>query len=93
MRNIYSIQNRYLPREDIPDRTSVPEEGEEEKAPESSSGPEEDIAPKAVPQFAAEEGPVLKVSDIVSEDAGTIDTDELIAQTVALKDSLADQAE
>ena len=93
MRNIYSIQNRYLPREDIPDRTSVPEEREEEKAPESSSGPEEDIAPKAVPQFAAEEGPVLKVSDIVSEDAGTIDTDELIAQTVALKDSLADQAE
>ena len=93
MRNIYSIQNRYLPREDIPDRTSVPEEREEEKAPESSSGPEEDIAPKAVPQFAAEEGPVLKVSDIVSEDAGTIDTDELIAQTAALKDVLADQAE
>lgn len=93
MRNIYTIQNRYLPHEDIPDRTSVPEEGEEEKAPASSPDPEEDNAPKAVPEFAAEEGPVLKVSDIVSEDAGTIDTDELIAQTVALKDSLADQAE
>ena len=28
MRNIYTIQNRYLPHEDIPDRTSVPEEEE-----------------------------------------------------------------
>ena len=71
----------------------MPEEGEEEKAPASSPDPEEDNVPKAVPEFAAEEGPVLKVSDIVSEDAGTIDTDELIAQTAALKDVLADQSE
>ena len=84
MRNIYAIQNRYLPHEDMPDRTSIPEDGEE---PDQTSPVEEAEAPaeeKIVPQFEAEEGTVVKVSDIVSEDVGTIDTDELIAQTAAL---------
>ena len=84
MRNIYTIQNRYLPHEDIPDRTSVPEEEEEpvstSPAAEQESAPEQ----KSVPVFEAEEGAVVKVSDIVSEDVGTIDTDELIAQTAAM---------
>lgn len=86
MRNIYTIQNRYLPHEDIPDRTSVPEEEEEpvstSPAAEQESAPEQ----KSVPVFEAEEGAVVKVSDIVPEDVGTIDTDELIAQTAAMGD-------
>ena len=86
MRNIYTIQNRYLPHEDIPDRTSVPEE--EGEPVRTSPDAEKDCAPeqKAVPIFEAEEGTVVKVSDIVSEDVGTIDTDELIAQTAAMGD-------
>lgn len=84
MRNIYTIQNRYLPHEDIPDRTSVPEEEEEpvstSPAAEQESAPEQ----KSVPVFEAEEGAVVKVSDIVPEDVGTIDTDELIVQTAAM---------
>ena len=86
MRNIYTIQNRYLPHEDIPDRTSVPEE--EGEPVRTSPDAEKESAPeqKAVPIFEAEEGTVVKVSDIVSEDVGTIDTDELIAQTAAMGD-------
>ena len=81
MRNIYIIQNRYLPREDMPDRTSVPKEEGERMDPAPPQ--EEDAAHQRqpVPQFEAEEGTVVRVSDIVSEDVGTIDTDELIART------------
>lgn len=84
MRNIYTIQNRYLPHEDMPDRTSVPEE--EGESVITYSDAEEDDAPekKPVPVFEAEAGAVIKVSDIVSEDVGTIDTDELIERTAAL---------
>lgn len=87
MRNIYTIQNRYLPHEDIPDRTSVPEEQDKEddpaiKAPEPEAPAEE----KTVPQFEAEEGAVVRVSDIVAEDLGTIDTDELISKTADYAD-------
>lgn len=90
MRNIYTLQNRYLPHEDMPDRTSVPEEGEapadapveEAPAPEA----EEQPAEKPVPEFEPEEGTIVKVSDIVTEDVGTIDTDEFIAQSAALGD-------
>ena len=42
MRNIYTIQNRYLPHEDIPDRTSVP--AEEEKVHEEKAVMEEEEA-------------------------------------------------
>ncbi len=87
MRNIYTIENRYLPHEDIPDRTSVPEEGE--TVSEAKPVLEEEQEPsveKPVPQFDEEEGEVVKVSDIVSDDVGTIDTEELIAQTTALGD-------
>lgn len=83
MRNIYTIQNRYLPHEDMPDRTSVPEEEEAEEAsepPQAYDEPQE----KPVPQFEAEEDAVVKVSDIVPEDVGDIDTEELIAKTVQL---------
>lgn len=85
MRNIYTIQNRYLPREDMPDRTSVPEEAAKEPHLSASEEAETVIQPEAVlPQFDAEEGGVVRVSDLVQEDAGTIDTDELIAQTAAM---------
>ena len=83
MRNIYTIQNRYLPHEDIPDRTSVPEE--EEKVHEEKAVMEEEATEeKPIPQFEEEEGEVVKVSDLVSEEVGTIDTDELIEQSAAL---------
>ena len=84
MRNIYTIQNRYLPREDMPDRTSVPEE--EGEPVRNAPAAEGDAAAqeKAVPVFEAEEGTVVRVSDIVSEDVGTIDTDELISKTAAM---------
>lgn len=84
MRNIYTIQNRYLPKEDMPDRTSVPEE--EGEPVRSAPAVEDDAAgqEKAVPVFEAEEGTVVRVSDIVSEDVGTIDTDELISKTAAM---------
>lgn len=84
MRNIYAIQNRYLPHEDMPDRTSVPDE-EGEDAPTAPAKKQEDAPEeKNVPQFEAEEGSVVKVSDIVSEEVGSIDTEELIEQTAAL---------
>ena len=82
MRNIYTIQNRYLPHEDMPDRTSVPEAEEVEKAPAEVQ--EDAVEVKAVPTFDPEEGEVVKVSDLIDEDVGTIDTDELIAKTAAL---------
>lgn len=83
MRNIYAIQNRYLPHEDIPDRTSVPEK--EDAAQEGKAVAEDDACEKKpVPQFDDEDGSVVKVSDIISEDVGTIDTDELIAKTAAI---------
>ncbi len=93
MRNIYTIQNRYLPHEDMPDRTSVPEE-EEAPAPEKpAEETEAEPEAKAVPEFEAEEEPVVKVSDIVPEDVGTIDTDEFIAQAAAIGDRpLGEQA-
>ena len=93
MRNIYTIQNRYLPREDMPDRTSVPEEEVQKQAPtvaaEDAAQPEQ----KVVPRFEAEEGPVVRVSDIVREDVGTIDTDQLIAQSAAMGDRPIGEAE
>ena len=77
MRNIY----------DIPDRTSVPEEGETvSEAKPVLEEEQEPLVEKPVPQFDEEEGEVVKVSDIVSDDVGTIDTEELIAQTTALGD-------
>lgn len=82
MRNIYTIQHRYIPQEDMPDRTSTPPREEAPKAPEAEDGPMEE--PKQAPVFDAEEEAVVKVSDIVPEDVGTIDTDELIAQTAAM---------
>ena len=83
MRNIYTIQSRYLPHEDMPDRTSVPEQ---EEAPQPDRADDADPVPvkKSVPQFEAEEEAVVKVSDIVSEDVGTIDTDEFIEKTTAI---------
>ena len=83
MRNIYTIQSRYLPHEDMPDRTSVPEQ---EEAPQPDRTDDVDPVPveKSVPQFEAEEEAVVKVSDIVSEDVGTIDTDEFIEKTTAI---------
>lgn len=83
MRNIYTIQSRYLPHEDMPDRTSVPEQEEAPKPVEAGDGdpmPEE----RPIPQFEAEEEAVVKVSDIVTEDVGTIDTDEFIEKTTAI---------
>ena len=85
MRNIYTIENRYLPHEDIPDRTSVPEEGETvSEAKPVLEEEQEPLVEKPVPQFDEEEGEVVKVSDLVSEEVGTIDTDELIEQSAAL---------
>ena len=97
MRNIYTIQNRYLPREDMPDRTSVPEE-DAEPAQEVSETPQaaepaEEPVERAVPTFEPEEGEVVKVSDIVPEDTGTMDTEEFIAQTAALGDRPLGEAE
>lgn len=94
MRNIYTIQNRYLPHEDIPDRTSAPEE--EEAASETQPVMEEEqenSEEKPIPQFDEEEGEVVKVSDIISDDVGTIDTEELIAQTTASDDEPLDTQE
>ena len=92
MRNIYTIQNRYLPHEDMTDRTSVPEEeagpAKEASAPEADA-PEQ----KDVPQFDPEEVEVVKVSDIVPEDVGTIDTDELIEQAAAMGNHPAGEGE
>ena len=45
---------------------------------------EEATEEKPIPQFEEEEGEVVKVSDLVSEEVGTIDTDELIEQSAAL---------
>ena len=97
MRNIYTIQNRYLPREDMPDRTSVPEEDAEpvqevSETPQAAEPAEEPVE-KAVPSFEPEEGEVVKVSDIVPEDTGTMDTEEFIAQTAALGDRPLGEAE
>ena len=83
MRNIYTIQSRYLLHEDMPDRTSVPEQEEAPQPGKAEDGgpvPEE----KPIPQFEAEEEAVVKVSDIVTEDVGTIDTDEFIEKTTAI---------
>ena len=97
MRNIYTIQNRYLPREDMPDRTSVPEEDAEpvQEASETpqAAEPAEEPVERAVPTFEPEEGEVVKVSDIVPEDTGTMDTEEFIAQTAALGDRPLGEAE
>ena len=82
MRNIYTIQHRYIPQEDMPDRTSTPPQEEAPKPTETKEEPAEE--PKQAPVFDAEEEAVVKVSDIVPEDVGTIDTDELIAQTAAM---------
>ena len=97
MRNIYTIQNRYLPREDMPDRTSVPEEDAEpvqevSETPQAAEPAEEPVE-RAVPSFEPEEGEVVKVSDIVPEDTGTMDTEEFIAQTAALGDRPLGEAE
>ncbi len=92
MRNIYAIENRYLIHEDMPDRTSAPEETDE--APEVTEPAEEDPAEqKEVPSFDEEEEAVIKVSDIISEDVGTIDTDELITKTAALGNGPFEEAE
>jgi len=83
MRNIYTIQSRYLPHEDMPDRTSVPEQEEAPKPVRTEDG-DPVPAEKTIPQFEAEEEAVVKVSDIVTEDVGTIDTDEFIEKTTAI---------
>ena len=88
MRNIYTIQNRYLPREDLPDRTSVPEEEAGEAAPAAAAAAEEAAEPKPLPEFDAEEGAVIRVSDIVPEEGGTMDTEEFIAQAASLEDRI-----
>ncbi len=94
MRNIYTIQNRYLPKEDLPDRTSVPEEEEGERVFEDPAVDEEEpLGLDPVPPFDEEEGDVPRVSDIVSEDVGTIDTDELIAKTAAKCKEILGQAD
>ena len=61
-------------------------QGDAEEPPEQGKAVAEDDAceKKPVPQFDDEDGSVVKVSDIISEDVGTIDTDELIAQTAAI---------
>ena len=84
MRNIYTIENRYLPHDDIPDRTSTPPEDAEQtqRSNDISDEPPSERVP--VPSFEGEEESVVRVSDIVSEDVGTIDTDELIAKTAAM---------
>ena len=82
MRNIYTIQHRYIPQEDMPDRTSTPPQ---EEAPKASDDQDEPFPePKVIPPFEEEEEGMVKVSDIVPEDVGTIDTDELIAKTAAM---------
>ena len=85
MHNIYTIQNRYLLHEDMPDRTSVPEEKEkhEDASEEDVSEPSE---AKEMPQFEPEAETVVKVSDIVSEDVGTIDTEELISKAASMSE-------
>lgn len=88
MRNIYTIQNRYLPREDLPDRTSVPEEEAGEAAPAAAAAAEEVAELKPLPEFDAEEGAVIRVSDIVPEEGGTMDTEEFIAQAASLEDRI-----
>ena len=96
MRNIYTIQNRYLPHEDMPDRTSAPEEEEPPieaaPAPEAEEAEADPVA-KPLPEFEPEEGTIVKVSDIVPEDGETMDTDEFIAQTAALGDRPLGEAE
>ena len=93
MRNIYTIQNRYLPHDDMPDRTSEPEDEETPAEPAPAAEPEEESAEKEVPEFEPEDGEVVKVSDIVTEDVGTMDTDEFIAQSAALGDRPLGEAE
>lgn len=96
MRNIYTIQNRYLPHEDMPDRTSAPEEEETpvEEAPTSEAEEAEaDPIEKPLPEFEPEEETIVRVSDIVPEDGETMDTDEFIAQTAALGDRPLGEAE
>ena len=93
MRNIYAIENRYLPHEDMPDRTSVPPEGEEETARADALEEEPVEESRPVPHFPEEEGAVVRVSDIVSEDVGTIDTDELIAKTADIGNHPIGEAE
>ena len=86
MHNIYTIQNRYLPHEDIPDRTSAPEQGAEDETLTSPDYVEDEdgSVQKTIPQFEAEDGTVVRVSDIVTEETGTIDIDELIDKASAL---------
>ena len=85
MHNIYTIQKRYLPHEDMPDRTSFPEqapEGEETAEPEQVQYPESNGKP--IPNFSPEEGDVVRVSDLVEGEEETIDTDELIDKITAM---------
>ena len=85
MHNIYTIQKRYLPHEDMPDRTSFPEqapEGEETAKQEQEQYPESDGKP--IPNFSPEEGDVVRVSDLVEGEEETIDTDELIDKITAM---------
>jgi|GEM_PF-2367317 len=86
MHNIYTIQKRYLPREDMPDRVSVPEE-EEAPAPAARDEAEaEEQEQMTVPEFEAEEGEVVRVSDIAPEEAETIDTEALIEKIAVMGD-------
>ena len=93
MRNIYAIQNRYLPHEDMPDRTSTPEAEEEPTEPAPAAEPEEEPETKEVPEFEAEEEEVIRVSDLVSEDVGTIDTEELLEKAADLGERSPGEAE
>lgn len=104
MRNIYAIQNRYLPHEDMPDRTSELEEEEatakeapaDETSAEKAPAAEADDEPvqKDVPPVQEEEGEVVRVSDIVTEDVGSIDSmDEFLDKMAAIEDHIPEKTE
>ena len=93
MHNIYTIQNRYLLHEDMPDRTSVPEEDEAQRANVSEGEASECSEEREMPQFEPEEETVVKVSDIISEDVGTIDTEELISKAASAPEHLPDESD
>lgn len=82
MRNIYTIEQRSVLKEQVPDRTSTPPEPEKKPA-EKKPEPAPTAAP-VPPKFAPEDGGVVRVSDIVKEDLGTMDTEELIETVNAI---------
>ena len=85
MHNIYTIQKRYLPHDDMPDRTSYPEAnlGAEAQARQAKADFHEQAA-RPVPNFSPEEGDVIRVSDLVEEAGDAIDTEELIEKITGM---------